>query len=395
MYYGVIFMALSFMAVHTFYSPSTRHYKILKWVAFLLLFLTSGLRYETAVDWVNYQKKFQDSTNIFDFFNGGYSFLSIFNSGEPAFALLNSLIRTFTDNVQVLFFISSLISTTILFKSIEHFTERKYFFLSVFLYYVLIFWVLDMSGIRQAIALSILFFSLKPLSENNLSRYLFLVFIAGMFHFSALLFILGIFLTKKVNKYIILTLFTIGMIVFLFRIRWMVSSLESLSSLFIDNYLYLRVWNYAVMDAAFAKERPIFLMLFVNSFIFLFYFWGREKYTIKDIRSTIFFNLYTLFMLVTFFFWEISDFGVRFGFYFSIGLIICLPYILQYFKKPLNISVVSLILFYGFINMRPIILEHRSVISYNPYQNYIIYSAFDIKSTGEERRDIYISELEE
>jgi transmembrane protein EpsG len=395
MYYGVIFIALSFMAIYTFYKPSTIHYKNFKWIAFMLLFLTSGLRYETAVDWVNYQKNFESTIGIFDIFNGGFSFLNIINSGEPAFALLNSLIRAFTDNVQVLFFVISLISTTILFKSIEYFTERKYFFTSVFLYYVLIFWILDMSGIRQSIALSILFYAFKPLSENKLSRYLFLVFMAGMFHFSALIFIFGIFLTKKINRSVILTLFTIGMIFFVFRIRWMVPSIDSLYTLFSDNYLYLRMWNYTIMDSVVGKERPIFIMLFVNSFLYLFYFWGREKYTENGIRSTVFFNLYTLFMLVTFFFWEISDFGVRFGLYFSIGLIICLPYILQYFKKPLNIFVVSLIVFYGFINIRPIILEYRSVISYNPYQNYIIYSVFDLKSTGEGRRDIYINELEE
>lgn len=393
MYYGIIFFFLSLMAIHVFYNPSTIYFRKFKVFAFLLLFFTSGLRYETAVDWVNYTKYFENIDNIFNLFNHGIKSFFLKYPKEPGFTLLNSLVRTFVDNVQVLFFIISLITTTLLFKSIQCFTKRKYFLFSVLLYYVLIFFILDMSGIRQCVALNILFYSFKSLSEKRLRRYMFFVFLATMFHFSAILFIFGVFLRKKINISIIITLFILGMFFFVFRIRWMVYSIDSFFSLFSDNYFYLRLWNYTVSESVVSKERPIFIMLFVNSFLYLFYLILRRKFVNNSVVSIIFLNLYTMFILTTLFLWEISDFGVRFGLYFSMGLVISLPYILEFFNKMSKSFIVSFIVLYCFINARQYIFEDRSVISYNPYQNYIIYESFDIKSTGADRRDIYINEL--
>ena len=173
----------------------------------------------------------------------------------------------------------------------------------------------------------------------------------------------------------------------------MVYSIDSFFSLFSDNYFYLRLWNYTVSESVVSKERPIFIMLFVNSFLYLFYLILRRKFVNNSVVSIIFLNLYTMFILTTLFLWEISDFGVRFGLYFSMGLVISLPYILEFFNKMSKSFIVSFIVLYCFINARQYIFEDRSVISYNPYQNYIIYESFDIKSTGADRRDIYINEL--
>lgn len=393
MYYGVIFLLLSLIAVFCFYCPTTRYYKILFLLAFMLLFLTSGLRYETAVDWVNYERFFINVDNILYISDYGFSEFLYKYPSEPLFTLLNSAVKVFTDNVQVLFFIISLISTTLVFRSIFHFTEKRYFFFSVLLYYVLVFFILDMSGIRQGLALSIVFFSFKPLSENKFARYFLLILLAGLIHFSAIIFIFGVFLTKKINTSVIVSIFIIGMMIFIFRIRWMVSSIDALLPLFSNNGVYLTLWAYTTSTAIVSEERPIFIMLFINSFLYLFYLWGWEKHTDRGSIKTIFFNLYTLFILATLFLWEISDFGVRFGLYFSLGLIISLPYMLDFFNKSSRAFVAAFIILYCFINIRPYVLEDRSVISYNPYQNYVVHELFDLKSTGAERRDIYIYEL--
>ena len=395
MYYGVIFLLLSLIAVYCFYIPSTKNYTIFKALAFLLLFLTSGLRYETAVDWVNYKRFFENVDYIYNIFNYGFTGFFIKYPNEPLFTLLNSLVRTFTDNVQVLFFFISLITTTLLFKSLHYFTERKYFFFSVMLYYVLIFFILDMSGIRQCIALNIIFYAFKPLSESKLIRYCFLVILASMFHISAFIFIFGPLFRKKINISIIISLFIIGMIVFIVRIQWMVSFIQSLYPLFSNSDIYLKILAYTTSESIVSKARPIFIMLFVNSILYLFYLVGRKKYIDKGSISTIFDNLFTMYILTTLFLWEISDFGVRIGLYFTLGLIISLPFINEFFKKTSRFFIVCFIIFYCFINARPYILENRSVISYNPYQNYLIYEIFNIESTGPHRLNVYLNDIKE
>lgn len=394
MYYGVIFFLLSVISIYCFYNPSTRYFNKFKTFAFLILFFTSGLRYETAVDWVNYKFFFENVDYIYNIFDQGFVSFFVKYPKEPLFTILNSIVRTFTDNVQVLFFLISLFTTTLLFKSVQNYTKKEYFLFSILLYYVLIFFILDMSGIRQCIALNILFYSFKFLSDNRLKRYLLFVLLASMFHYSAIIFILGMFLRKKIKLSILITLFVFGMIIFLFRIRWMVFSVESLFSLLSDNYIYLRLWSYTVSEGVVSEERPIFIMLFINSFLYFFYLIGRRKYLDKDLDNVIFINLFSLFILSTLFFWEIAEFGVRSGLYFSIGLIISLPLMIEFFTKNSKFFIVSFILLYCFVNIRPYVLEHRSVISYNPYQNYLIYELFEIKSTGTERRDTYVRELE-
>ena len=394
MYYGVIFFVLTLIAIYCFYIPSTKYYKIFKDIAFLLLFLTSGLRYETAVDWVNYKRFFENVDPIYSIFDNGLTgFFNEYNT-EPFFTLLNSLVRTFTDDVQVLFFIISLITTTLLFKSIQFFSERKYFFFSVMLYYVLIFFILDMSGIRQCIALNVIFYAVKPLSDNKLIKYYFLVILASFFHFSAFIFIFGPLFRKKINISIIISIFILGMLVFLLRIDWMVNFIQYLHPIFSNNDIYQEILIYTTDERIVNQARPIFIMLFVNSFLYLFYLMGRKKFIEKGSVSTILDNLFTLYILTTLFLWEISDFGVRFGLFFAVGLIICLPYLNEFFKETSRFFIVCFIILYCFVNARPYILENRSVITYNPYQNYVIYELFDLKSTGPQRREIYIQELE-
>lgn len=98
-------------------------------------------------------------------------------------------------------------------------------------------------------------------------------------------------------------------------------------------------------------------------------------------------------MLATMFLWEIADFGIRFGLYFSIGILYCLPQIILFFNKISKPIIITFVLFYSFVNARQFIMEDRSVIPYNPYQNYLIYEFFDLKSTGPERLTIYFNEL--
>ena len=394
MYYGIIFIILVFISGYSFYNPDSVLYSKFKVIAFLLLFCTSGLRYETAVDWVNYKSSFEEVDNIFHIFNYGITGFFLRYPSEPLFTILNAFLRTFTDNVQVLFFIVSLCTTSLLFKSLTFFTEKKFFFFSVILYYVLIFFILDMSGIRQAIALNILLYAFKSLTENKLYKYFFLVVISVMFYFLVFIFVVGFLLKKKINVIVIANLVMIGLAVFVFRIRWMVNSIDGLFSLFSDNYVYMRLFTYTTSESVVSKERPIFLMLFINVFLYLFYLYGREKYLKKDIVNTLFFNLYTLFILSTLFLWEISDFGVRFGLYFSLGIVICLPYILDFFKKDSKFYILCFVILYSFNNARTFFLEDRTVISYNPYQNYIVYELFGLNSTGVERRDTYVRESE-
>lgn len=394
MYYGIIFFLLSLIAVYSFYIPSTKYFKIFKAIAFLLLLLTSGLRYETAVDWVNYKRFFEDVNPIFTIFENGLTgFFNEYHT-EPLYTLLNSFIRTFTDDIQVLFFVISLITTTLLFKSIQFFSERKYFFFSIMLYYVLIFFVLDMSGIRQCISLNIVLYAFRYLIERKNIRFLLIVVFASLFHFSALIFLFApLLLGKKIRLSSLLIIMSLGIIIFVFRIRWLTYSIQTIESLYPDNIVVSKIYAYTISNAIYTKEVKIYIMLLINIFLGIVILYGRDRYWKNNVTNSIFFNLLVAYFFFIFVFWEISAIGFRFGLYFILGLIYFLPKIVDFFSKNSRILVLSFIIMYSFMHIRVYILEDKSVITYNPYQNYLIHKIFKIESTGLERRDIYIQDV--
>lgn len=395
MYYGIIYIIILLFAVYTFNYPKTKYFEKMKIVIFIILVFTSGLRFETAVDFYAYVRKFESMETINNLFNYNLSGFFIAYPGEVGFTILNSLVKSLVDNVQVLFFIISLFTTTLLFKSLSLYIPRKTFFLSLLLYYVFIFFILDMSGIRQGIALNIVFYAISKLEKSDVLKFMICVFIASLFHISAALFLLApIFLNINPNKKMLLAFIIIGLVVFIFRIRWINPVIDAIYSIFSENYFVARLYNYTTSTAVYAKERPIFIMLFVNLLLYLFSLRVKDKYLVDNRMNNIFFNMFSLFMLSTLFLWEISDFGVRFGLYFSLGLVYCLPQMTSFFTEKSRPFVLIFLLLYAFIHIRVYVIEDRSVITYNPYQNYLIHEVFDLKSTGPERLAIYLDELD-
>jgi hypothetical protein len=394
MYYGVIFSIIAMFGLYTFHYPNTKYFQIMKSLAFLALLFTSGLRYETAVDFYSYRMKFENIENIFNIFKNDISQFFFKYPSEPGYTLLNSIVRTFTDNVQVLFFLISLFTTYLLFISLSKYCSKQLFFFSLLLYYVLIFFILDMSGVRQCIALNIILYSLQYLIENHNKKFIINALFASMFHFSALIFLFApLFLKRKISKKILIPILILGLLVFLLRIRWLTSLIDTIALSLPDNIIITRIYSYTTKTAIYAQERPIFIMFFVNLFLYLFLLFAKDHYLKTDTKNTIFFNLFTLFTLATMFLWEIADFGIRLGLYFSIGILYCLPQLISFFNQISKPIIITFVLFYSFVNARQFIMEDRSVIPYNPYQNYLIYELFDLKSTGPDRLTIYLDEL--
>lgn len=395
MYYGIIFLLLSLIALYCFFYPETVYFKKFKALAFLLLLFTSGLRYETAVDCYTYERYFNSIDQVYKIFNYGFSGLFEKFHGEPAFTLLNSIVKTFTNDVQVLFFIISLITTTLLFKALQIFCEKKYFHLSILIYFATIFFILDMSGIRQCLALSIVLYSFKYLNEKRNTRYLLLVALASMFHFSALVFLIApLLIAKEIKLSSLLIIMSVGICIFMFKIRWLTYSIQSLYSFFPENIVVSKIYAYTIVNAVFTRERHLYIMLFVNIFLGSIILYGRGRFWNKNIINSIFFNLLFAYFFFIFVFWEIFEIGFRFGLYFILGLVYFLPQILNYFKRNSRVFVLGFIILYCFMNVRVFVLEDKSVIPYNPYQNYIVYKALGLKSTGPQRLNEYLLEVE-
>ena len=101
-----------------------------------------------------------------------YSYRYIFGEYEPAFCYLNSIIKTFTSNYHLLFFILSFISIYMYRAIIMEFAEKK--FLALFVYISCFYFLNEMIVLRFGIASAIIFLNIKNLKSGNLKKYLLL-----------------------------------------------------------------------------------------------------------------------------------------------------------------------------------------------------------------------------
>ncbi len=171
----------------------------------IVLFLLIGLRGEYVGN---------DTINYIFFFNRMKWVTTIIDPTsrfEKGYQIYCKIIGLFFD-YQIMFIITALICIgCILYGIVKNSKNWQY---SLFLFVGLRFFYFFLSGIRQSIAVSLIFVAYIFLKQNKILKYVLLVILASTFHFSALIFLLAWplskikFTYKNIFKILSLTLVT-------------------------------------------------------------------------------------------------------------------------------------------------------------------------------------------
>lgn len=145
-------------------------------LSFLILFLLSGFRVDVGIDYPNYIRIFWE---YIDWHQAAHL--------EPGFRLIFSIIESTTMNPQHIFVISSFITLGGIFWSIKKHSVSPA--LSVFLFCTMGFLSHSFNLTRQFIAISIVLVSIRYLLNKQVIKYVVTVFIASLFHQTALLMV--------------------------------------------------------------------------------------------------------------------------------------------------------------------------------------------------------------
>lgn len=105
---------------------------------------------------------------------------------EIAYLMLNKIIQLFSDNVFILFIITSIIFIGIVYESIFILSDNIP--CSIILLFITRYYFISMNGIRQFIALSILMYSIKYVIKRDLKKYIIFLILATSFHYTSILF---------------------------------------------------------------------------------------------------------------------------------------------------------------------------------------------------------------
>lgn len=343
-YYFTIFILALFAFFEMVNIDNVKVESIKKWmnvIAFTILVWQMGLRWETGTDWEPYFDLFENFKK--EFIWGTESTFGF----ERGFVLFAQIIFKIFHNYSVFLFIHAVIFYFLIFKSFKFFTP--YFFTSILLFYSLTLGMLGSS--RSLLAIAIGMYGLVFLMKKNYKIYLLLVLIAFVFHTTSLLFLIYLFLDRKLKYWHITILIIFGLTLGLTSIPQKLFVLTGgLSSQAGDKTtLYLEMQKYEKLGISiFGLIKRLALAA-----VFLFY---RDKISQKIKTYNFMFNGY-IFCIV---FYLI--------FYKSVAVMIGRGILYFNIMEPLLISCL-------YISIRNVIFKHIVMVG------IIILSIFNIKQS--------------
>lgn len=179
---AVIFFCISFFIATSYEQRSNKYKYTVLAFACLILAVIAGFR--EAWSWADapvYMYSFINSPNIFNF-----SFSDqIIGYSEKGFYLLGVIVRTFTDDYHIFFLVVSLLSFYYLYKNLRIYSIFP--IIGLFAYISRFYYGRHFIQIRAGLAYLILMISVKFIQEKDWKRYFLIVFIASLFHRSALI----------------------------------------------------------------------------------------------------------------------------------------------------------------------------------------------------------------
>ena len=163
----------------------------------LILICVSGFAYRLGGDGIGYFHEFKQYGNISDV---SYNYLMGFQGRMPGWVLLCTLCKTITDSYWFFKLIHAIILNVAYFKVIEK--NASYTFTGILFYFVLIYFNQNFQVLREAMAISVFFFSIPYFNAAKWLKYYILVFLAMSFHEGAsFLLLLPLIKIMGVNRY--------------------------------------------------------------------------------------------------------------------------------------------------------------------------------------------------
>lgn len=221
-------------------------------VCFLQLYLISSVRYLVGGDYSMYTEGF--FSMVVDTARYGFFETLSYKDWEIGYILLNKIIGLFTADYKIFIMVISIFPLIGPAYLIARYSKNA--FISVFLYVNLYLFYLDMNFVRQAIAMSIICFAYGFLVEKKFWRFLLLVVIASLFHFTVL-YMIPVFVVclLKVNTRTLL-LYLFGLLFYyilsdgLLNIVLANFHTEYSGSIFIENGVYIIYAFYPLLICA-------------------------------------------------------------------------------------------------------------------------------------------------
>lgn len=317
---------------------------IMFFLTFVVLFIFSGFIYETGPDWGVYEFLYNSNLKYFTE-----------DMNEPFFILVSDIGKYFGFDKIFIQMVFTFFSLFFIYKTLKRINYHKFYM--IFIYFCLTeLYILNLVGIRQALAISIVFYAITIylINDKKFSSFLF-IFLAFMVHYSVII-ILFIFpflflLRKYYNNYIYISLWVTSII--LYKINF----LSILTNMLIGRYEF-----YANVD----NPESSFLRLIIHNLFFLFFLFFINRNKSKEFNF--FLNYFFIGILILNIFAS-NVYLTRLWIYFEISLLFLITYSI-FSQKINNIKYLLFISFSILLSILYIFIIVKYLSVYG-YQNYL------------------------
>jgi len=310
----------------------------------------------------------------------------IFVQPDMGYDILTATIKYLGGGIQIVFFLMSTISFFFLFKAIKLYAALPS--TTLLIYFSFIFFILDMSGMRQAVAVAICLYSVHFITDKKFNMYVLCVFLATLFHWSSILLLpLYWILGKRYNVFLVLSTVLISLTLFLLHVKWLSSVIIFLLPYLTANAKLIEKMVIYTSDKSFAggweTNVTVLFNVFSSLVLLIILMWKKKVLGQKFRYFQVFFNLYFFQLVLYFSISELSEIAERLRLFFLVSNVILLPYLIVTITERRMKALMALcIILYCFANCRAYVLDRPATIAYHPYQNYLIYKGAGLESTG-------------
>ncbi len=288
-------------------------------IVFSLMLFLSIFRYGLGNDYYSYIHIMRriDEHNLIKMFDLGY---------EPGFVIVTKLITFFTTNTDVLYTVYALLILIPTAYAVFRYSENMW--MSTMMFISLTFFYCSLSFIRQSLAFAAIILAYKHIKERNHFKVMLFIFIACLFHSSAIIMI-PIYLLAVAIKPTKVSVAVYGIIfAAVYFLSWNIIDLAVLILPQYKNYVELNFIQNGYSTIYLIVPTIIMVLALVAHFT------GYGKAYPKS--SSVFTN----FAIYNFFIWLISTKHFvleRFSMYIYIMMILFIPSIATYYRKKLQI----------------------------------------------------------
>jgi hypothetical protein len=309
---------------------SDTNIKIIRWAGLVGLLFFFGLRGFIGWDWTIYYPAFKSVPDLFSSVEGIYTRTRF----EVGFVAYMSVIKSIWNNYHFFIFVNTLLDILILNLILKQFS-RISFSISCLLFVIMGGFYLETDLLRNAKSIMLFLLSLQYIRDRKIVPFFILNIVGCMFHISAVLYLpLYFFMHRIIPRKIVLTIFLVGIFIFLIQFEYVRPLLKEIASLLGERYTV--ILNKYLSSEMYSSGYGItigFIERIITSALIIIYY----NIIIKQNRHNILFiNGYILFFIIFFYFSEIKIIPVRVGMLFSFGYWIIYPAIFKAIEKINN-----------------------------------------------------------